>query len=99
MNLTQLEIDCKKVGRKCFEDFKHKIQNHPDFCFGKLDKTGMNETIKNTILQEFGRKVLKNHITGNESKIQLVKIQNIVNEYKDTIVKTAITWGKKYLES
>jgi hypothetical protein len=95
MNPVQLEIDCKKVGRTVFENFKHSLNNYP------LEVEITSDTIQTVIdfeiNNEFGRKVLKDHITGNESKIQLDLIHKKVNEYKTTIVKTCWSWSENNL--
>lgn len=92
MNVTNIENDCKIKARKCFENFKHHIKNYP--LEGEIDIKGV---IKYEIEQEFGRSVLKNHITGNESKQQLKLILNIVDKYKNLLIKTSKNWSKKYI--
>ena len=93
MNLTQLETDCKKEGRKCFENFKHFLLNYPfDF---KIDEIGVANTILQTIEQEFGRAVLKKHITGKESKVQLQLMKTKVDDFEKMIVKTSWNWARK----
>jgi len=40
------------------------------------------------VRQEVGREVLKNHITGNETDIQLKEMQKITDAYQEVIIKT-----------
>lgn len=86
MNITQLEIDCKINGRKVFENFKHSLLNFP------LDNKISTDVVEAIILfevkQNYGRKVLKNHINSNLSKKQLKLISLKIKEYENLIIKT-----------
>ncbi|MCG1037292.1 hypothetical protein [Polaribacter sargassicola] len=94
MNLTKLHIDCKKNGRKVFESFKHHIKYYP--FEGEIDIQGC---IDYDIEKEFGRSVLKHHITGNESSIQLKTMCKIVESYKTIIISTCWKYAENFIEN
>lgn len=93
MNLTLLHQDCKKYARIVFENFKNSVVNYP--LENIITEEVIEEIIEFEIKQQFGRKVLKNHVTGNESDVQLKKMQEIVSDYKETIIKTCWNWWRK----
>ena len=96
MNITQLHKDCKEKGNKCFEDFKHYIENYPSFCLGEVDIEG---TIEYTIRKEFGRKAIKRHIEAYTTIEQIKQIDKIVEEYKEKLIEHSKKWCAWYLES
>lgn len=97
MNITKLNEDCKIIGRKVFEAYKHHLENYP--LENKINLETIEAIILYEVRQEFGRKVLKNHVTGNETPIQLKKMQGIVNGYLNTIIKTCYAWGGKFIKT
>ncbi|WP_047789435.1 hypothetical protein [Tenacibaculum mesophilum] len=93
MNVTLLEELCKKEGRKVFEKFKNSVENNP---FGKVNKGIIEDSFKFEINQEFGRSVLSKWMKTNNlnSKAQIDTVNQIIKRYKETIVKTSLSWVK-----
>ena len=96
MNTTKINEDCKIIGREVFEDFKSSVLNFP--IEAKITTETIEQIILTNVREQYGRKVLKNHITGNETLIQLKLIQDKVNEYQIIIEKTCWNWSGKKLK-
>lgn len=86
MNVSELDLICKKVSRKVFNDAKHDLVNHP---FLSDNPVILDDCIEFCINQKLGGAILKEFAKQNtfSSAEQLEFVSAAIAKYKAIVVK------------
>lgn len=96
MNITELDMLCKKYARVVFEAAKDSLLN-PPFIEVKDRKGLIEDIIDFEIKQSFGSKVLKKYLNSNSlsNDLFIKMISEKIRYYEEIIISTFLSFSRK----
>ena len=98
MNISELDNLCKVEARKVFESFKETILGSPFIEIKNIDGF-IQDSINFQVKQVYGTKIMKKYINEVKSEEQMKYLQNKIKEHENILIKVALNFAKKQLNS